>query len=45
VCTASRTMLNTGAFVNRSQDALKSKPAWSEYMKEAGSTPCYLPLA
>jgi arylsulfatase A-like enzyme len=38
VCTASRTMLNTGAFVNRCQSTLKSKATWSQYMKKAGYT-------
>jgi len=38
VCVASRTMLNSGAFINRSQQTLKSKPTWSEYMKKAGYT-------
>lgn len=36
VCAASRTMLNTGAFVNRAEATLKTQPLWSEYMKEAG---------
>lgn len=38
VCVASRTMLNTGAFVNRSQQHLKTSPQWAELMKSGGYT-------
>ncbi|MBT8044708.1 MAG: sulfatase-like hydrolase/transferase [Verrucomicrobiae bacterium] len=38
VCVASRAMLNSGAFVNRAQAAVKQKPHWSEMMKDAGYT-------
>ncbi len=38
VCVASRAMLNSGAFVNRAQKAVKEKPHWSEMMKAAGYT-------
>ena len=38
VCMASRAMLNSGAYVNRAQDVIKSKPHWSELMKQAGYT-------
>lgn len=33
VCVASRAMLNSGAFVNRAQVAVKEKSHWSEMMK------------
>ncbi len=36
VCVASRAMLNSGAFVNRAQAAVKEKPHWSEMMKGGG---------
>ncbi|BDS06513.1 choline-sulfatase [Oceaniferula spumae] len=36
VCVASRAMINSGAFVNRAQAAIKEKPHWSEMMKQAG---------
>jgi arylsulfatase A-like enzyme len=36
VCAASRAMLNSGAFVNRAQKAIKTYPHWSELMKQAG---------
>lgn len=36
VCMASRAMLNSGAFVNRAQNAIKKKPHWSQLMKQAG---------
>ena len=36
VCVASRAMLNSGAYVNRAQKAIGSKPHWSELMKKAG---------
>lgn len=36
VCVASRAMLNSGAFVNRAEAAIKDKPHWSEMMKAAG---------
>jgi choline-sulfatase len=38
VCVASRTMLNTGAFVYRAQETLHKKPHWSEMMHDAGYT-------
>ena len=38
VCIASRAMLNSGAFVNRSQDVVKSQPQWAEMMSDAGYT-------
>lgn len=36
VCVASRAMLNSGKFVNRSQQGLKDNPHWSELMHDAG---------
>ncbi|MHC5119619.1 MAG: sulfatase-like hydrolase/transferase [Planctomycetota bacterium] len=36
VCIASRSMLNTGAFVNRAQKMTKEVPQWAELMKGAG---------
>jgi choline-sulfatase len=36
VCVASRSMLNSGRFVNRAQDGLKTNPQWAELMKKAG---------
>ena len=36
VCAASRAMLNSGAFVNRAQKAIKKYPHLSELMKDAG---------
>ena len=36
VCVASRAMLNSGAFVNKAQKAIKKNPRWSEMMKQAG---------
>lgn len=36
VCTASRAMLNSGAFVNRAEKSIKQVPHWSELMKDAG---------
>ncbi|EDM26172.1 choline sulfatase [Lentisphaera araneosa HTCC2155] len=36
VCAASRAMLNSGTFVNHAKVAIKKKPHWSEYMKQAG---------
>jgi arylsulfatase A-like enzyme len=38
VCAASRAMLNSGTFVNRAQETIKTKPHWSEMMKGAGYT-------
>lgn len=38
VCVASRAMLNSGAFVNRAQQRLKTSPQWAELMKEGGYT-------
>ena len=36
VCMASRAMLNTGCFVNRARQAVKTKPRWSDMMNDAG---------
>lgn len=36
VCVASRSMLNTGAFVNRAQKMTQKVPQWAELMKEGG---------
>jgi choline-sulfatase len=36
VCVASRAMLNSGKFVNRSKAGLKKNPHWSELMRNAG---------
>lgn len=38
VCVASRTMLNTGAFVNRAEKMMKTVPQWSELMRDSGYT-------
>jgi choline-sulfatase len=38
VCVASRAMLNSGAFVNRAQQQLKTAPQWAEMMKSGGYT-------
>jgi choline-sulfatase len=38
VCVASRAMLNSGAFVNRAQEAIVTNTHWSELMKGAGYT-------
>lgn len=38
VCTASRTMLNSGVFVNGARAAIKEHPQWAEWMKKAGYT-------
>ncbi len=38
VCVASRAMLNSGAFVNRAQETIKTNSQWSEMMKGAGYT-------
>lgn len=38
VCLASRTMLNSGAFVNRANQAIRKHPQWSELMHDAGYT-------
>ena len=38
VCVASRAMLNSGAFVNRAQDRLRTSPQWAELMKAGGYT-------
>ncbi len=36
VCVASRAMLNSGRFVNRAQEGLKTNPHWSELMRNSG---------
>lgn len=38
VCVASRAMLNSGAFVNRAQEVVKTRPQWAELMSDAGYT-------
>lgn len=38
VCVASRSMLNSGRFVNRAKQGIKQYPQWSEIMKGAGYT-------
>lgn len=38
VCVASRAMLNSGAFVNRAEQTVKTQPQWAELMKGAGYT-------